>query len=270
MFNLRQLSTSNTLVLSPPKPVTHVLFDFDGLLVGKIVISLGCCLDLLKCCEVSTDSENYYTKAMENVAKRYGKVFTWELKKKVICSTHEVYTRTIVEELKLPITPEELFQQLKKEYAIVFKDIALLPGVRKLLDHFRRTKVPMAIASASGKFEFQMKIQNLGSDFTSYFSNITLGYDDPEVKESKPAPDVFLVAKDRFPDKPRQEKCLVFEDSAPGVIAGCRAGMQVVWIPDPKTEVQDFLSQQAELKPTIVLKSIQDFKPEDFGLPKFL
>lgn len=207
---------------------------------------------------------------MVNVSKRYGKEFTWELKKKVICTTHEVYTRIIVEELKLPVTPEELFKELKEEYSKVFPEIRLLPGVKNLLNHLKKHSVPMAIASASGSWEFKPKIQNLGDDFVSYFDSITLGYDDPQVEQSKPAPDVFLVAKDRFKSPPAQNKCLVFEDSAPGVIAGCRAGMHVVWIPDPKTEVQEFLSQQPELKPTQILKSIEDFKPEEFGLPKML
>lgn len=206
---------------------------------------------------------------MENVAKKYGKEFTWELKKKVICTQSDVYTRIICEDLKLPISPPELFKELKQEYAKVFAGIPLLPGVKRLLDHFKKTKVPMSIASASGQWEFDLKTKNLGTDFRDYFDNIVLGNSDPDVKELKPSPDCFLVSRGRFkPPVPPVEKCLAFEDSAPGVIAGCRAGMQVVWIPDPKTEVQDFLKKQPELKPTIVLKSMTDFQPELFSLPK--
>ena len=32
----------------------------------------------------------------------------------------------------------------------------------------------------------------------------------------------------------RLEECLVFEDSVPGVEAGRRAGMRVVWVPQPE------------------------------------
>ena len=57
----------------------------------------------------------------------------------------------------------------------------------------------------------------------------------------KPAPDIFLVALQTInerlratdgsqrPIEPRE--CLVFEDSVPGVEAGRRAGMRVVWVP---------------------------------------
>jgi pseudouridine 5'-phosphatase len=32
-------------------------------------------------------------------------------------------------------------------------------------------------------------------------------------------------------EKIRPEECLVFEDSVPGVEAGRRAGMRVIWVP---------------------------------------
>lgn len=55
----------------------------------------------------------------------------------------------------------------------------------------------------------------------------------------------------------------MFEDAPNGVKAARAAGMQVVMVPDyrvPESECQGA---------TQVLKSLNDFKPEDFNLPKF-
>ena len=51
-----------------------------------------------------------------------------------------------------------------------------------------------------------------------------------EVKNGKPAPDVFLLAAERLGVRP--EDCLVLEDSKAGVIAGSEAGAKVIMVPD--------------------------------------
>lgn len=58
-------------------------------------------------------------------------------------------------------------------------------------------------------------------------------------------------------------KVLVIEDAPNGVVAAVSAGMQVVMVPDPN--VPEEMRQDA----TIVLDSLTEFKPEDFGLPSF-
>lgn len=83
----------------------------------------------------------------------------------------------------------------------------------------------------------------------------------------KPAPDVFLVAKNRFKKgkelDPKQ--CLVFEDAVNGVRAASAAEMPSVFIPDPKMPVEVALNAN----PTLMIKSGHDFRPEVFGLPPY-
>jgi len=49
-----------------------------------------------------------------------------------------------------------------------------------------------------------------------------------EVEHGKPAPDMFIVASQRLGVMP--ERCVVVEDSAPGVAAGRAAGMPTLGI----------------------------------------
>jgi pseudouridine-5'-monophosphatase len=57
------------------------------------------------------------------------------------------------------------------------------------------------------------------------FDSITCG-DDPDVKNGKPAPDLFLSSWKNF-NSPPLNQCLVFEDAINGIHAALNAKMNV-------------------------------------------
>jgi len=62
-------------------------------------------------------------------------------------------------------------------------------------------------------------------------------------------------------------KGLVFEDSVPGIQSAKRAGMNVVWVPDPNL-VALGLTEILE-RPDQVLQSLEHFNPGEWGLPPY-
>lgn len=208
--------------------------------------------------------------ATNNVTQRYGKEFTWSTKVKCMGATTDVVAKIVINDLDLPLTPEEYIEQLNEEYPKVFSLCQFMPGVERLLQHLKKHNIPMAIATSSKQSSFDLKTEKFGPEWREYFHHILLAPEEPLVKKSKPAPDTFLVCRDKFDlPLPDHNKCLVFEDAPFGALAGCRAGMQVVMVPDPRLDVDLWLNQEPELRPCQVIKSLEDFKPEDFGLPPF-
>ncbi|XP_030030172.1 pseudouridine-5'-phosphatase isoform X1 [Manduca sexta] len=228
--------------MSQFKPVTHVLFDMDGLILN---------------------TEDLYTDLFQNYVSRYGKNYTFDLKLKLMGAQPQETAKIIIAELELPVTVEEFLTETGKGYEELFTKSQLMPGAKRLIEHLHNKKIPIGLATSSTKKSYDLKVQNRHEELFALFPYKTLGSSDPEVKKGKPHPDIFLVAANRFPDKPKPEQCLVFEDSVNGVQAARAAGMQVVMVPDPR--VDKSLTMQA----TQVIKSLEDFKPELFGLPPF-
>ncbi|KAG6456126.1 hypothetical protein O3G_MSEX009580 [Manduca sexta] len=208
------------------------------------------------------DSEELYTESFSRVCAKYGKVFTWDLKSKLLGFQGQECADIIIKTLELPVTREQFMKECSQVNQEVFTNVELMPGAKKLVEHLHNRGIPIALATSSSRESVDLKMKN-HKGLLQLFHHLTMGTSDPEVTKGKPDPCIFLVCASRFDEKPESENCLVFEDAVNGVKAACAANMPVVAVPDPRIDPQQLENA------TLVLKSLEDFQPELFGLPSY-
>ena len=218
--------------------ISCLIYDMDGLLL---------------------DTEGIYTEVTQQIVGEYGKVFDWSVKEKIIGRRSIQAAEIIVESLDLPISPQDYLDSRKDVLLEKFKDTEALPGAKEMTTHFFKLGIPQALATSSSSPMFEAKFEKHKKWF-SQFAQIVRG-DDPELKEGKPAPDIFLLAANRVGFDPAE--CLVFEDAPTGTEAALAAGMSVVVVPDPNMDHCHYKNASQ------IISSLKDFDPEYWGLPKF-
>jgi HAD superfamily hydrolase (TIGR01509 family) len=125
------------------------------------------------------------------------------------------------------------WERFKELWKITSENVGLMPGVVPLLAELHAAGYPLAIATASDREWVKRWFTRF--QLWPYFQAIATGDD---VAHNKPAPDVYLFAAAQLGVKP--ERCLVFEDSMPGVTAAKAAGMTVVAVSSPHTRKLDY------------------------------
>lgn len=222
--------------MSNYKPITHIIYDLDGLLL---------------------DTESIHAQVNQTIVSRYGKVFDSTIQSKIIGRTAVDSAQIIIELLSLPLTVEEYLEQKGAMIYDIYPSARPMPGAVELVQHFHQHGIPQAIASSSSQKPFETKITHHQA-WMRLFQCVILS-DDPAAPKGKPEPDSFLIAAERLGATP--EQCLVFEDSIAGVTAAKRAGMSVVAVPAPF--VDRGLLQEAD----DILSSLTEFQPEQWHLP---
>lgn len=81
--------------------------------------------------------------------------------------------------------------------------------------------MPVCVASNGSRAEITLRLRL--AKLECFFGDAI--FSGLEVSNPKPAPDVYLAAAQSFGIPP--SRCIVIEDSVPGVTAGVRAGMPV-------------------------------------------
>ncbi len=214
---------------------SYALFDMDGLLL---------------------DTEIVYTSVTQAIVGRFGKTFDWSLKANMIGRPAIDSARYLVEQLELPITAEEYLHERNDLLKAGFAHCKALPGAQDLVRLLHRNKIPIALASSSSHELYEIKTRRHRSWF-DLFDAVVTG-DNPEIKNGKPAPDIFLQAASELGAE--AELTLVFEDAPSGLQAGKAAGMQVVVVPSPQMDKSRF--QDADY----ILSTLKEFDLSLFGL----
>ena len=122
--------------------------------------------------------------------------------------------------------------------------LKLIDGLNTFLNLVRSKNIPMAIGTAAPVANIDFVINNL--NLRNYFP-VIVGPDD--VSESKPNPEVFLVAAKQLGIAPTD--CVVFEDAPKGIEAAASAGMNAIAVTSYHTV--------EELKHNNILFSIEDY-----------
>jgi pseudouridine 5'-phosphatase len=215
--------------------ITHAIFDLDGLLL---------------------DTEPFYTKAHQVVAARYGKIFDWTVKSKMIGLPAQSSAQVMINALQLPMSVAEYLDARRQLLEELFPQAEPLPGAVRLTRHLHRIGIPQAIATSSDRRNFELKISR-HKEWFGIFEFAIMG-DDPEIKRGKPAPDIFLAAAGRLNALPAQ--CLVFEDAPAGVEAARAANMFVVAVPDPHMDDAAYPNAHQ------IIRDLNDFDFASWGL----
>jgi pseudouridine-5'-monophosphatase len=211
------------------------------------------------------DTETLYTQVYTELLAQWGKEFTMKFKLRLMGLSATESAALSIKEYNLPVEPAEFQQMAMEKQLEAFKECSLMPGVNRLLKHLASTNVPMAVATSSRKDIFNIKTASHPELFKLFA--VVVNGDDPAVKRAKPFPDIFLTAAERLGVDPAT--CLALEDSPNGVRSALAAGMSVIWIPDPAHDFSvdhDDLLDHPEIQR---LASMQDFRPDHWGLPFF-
>lgn len=206
--------------------VKAVIFDLDGLLIDSEVISYQLYQELL--------NKYGYSFTIEDYAQNYsGK-------------TELVNMEAIVKNYQLPVSVQDgLDYTLSREKEYFIKGVSLKPGVRELLEYFKKNKYKIALASSSTKERALYAL--VQHEIESYFDEMVFG---TEVEKGKPNPDIFLKACEKVKVDP--ENCLVLEDSEAGIQASFSAGIPVICVPDMKKPTIKFQKMTEIILPSLL------------------
>lgn len=188
-----------------------------------------------------TDTERLYHQAWGAVCAQRGLQITEEFRHALAGLPQELATRVIRQYYPSVDDPLAFYRDgMNWVWQEAKRHLPLRPGAREILEYLRGQGVKMALASSNWRAMILDHLNNSG--LREYFDVVVSG---EEVKNGKPAPDIFLLAAERLGLPP--EDCYVLEDSVSGARAGVAAGCASVMIVDLFQPTDDLKSSCAAM-----------------------
>jgi beta-phosphoglucomutase len=204
--NTTQTEQKDLTQIIDPTLIKAVIFDLDGVIV---------------------DTAHYHFVAWKRLANELGIDLTVEDNER-LKGVSRMQSLDIILELGGvtldPVEKEKLANKKNSwfvEYVEQMKPDEIFPGVQPLLQKMRARGLKIALASSSKNANTVITLLNISNEFDTVV-------DGTMVAQSKPDPEIFLLAAKRLGVEPKD--CLVFEDAEAGVEAAINAGMKCIGV----------------------------------------
>lgn len=178
-----------------------IVFDLDGTLV---------------------DSEIVHADAWLGVLARHGLVFDYHWFDRWVGLSDRHLAESVASDYALAVTTEVLRKEKQQLFhTLVARQLKAFSGVEEELAGLSRSGIPMALATNSplADVEQVFRATRLGQ----WLQQVVTADD---VRQLKPAPDMYLLAVERLGLLPAH--CIAMEDSPAGVAAARKAGLYVL------------------------------------------
>lgn len=216
------------------KGIGAVVFDMDGVIF---------------------DSERLILVCWEKVGQKHGLVGIKEAALDCI-GTNAVKTKEIMKEHYGEAFPYEAYS---KEASVMFHEVVdrdglpVKKGVRELMEYLKAQSIPMALASSTRLQVVTQELQQAG--LYKYFRAVVGG---DQLKRSKPAPDIYLVACEKLGVEPADAYAI--EDSYNGIRSSHSAGMRPIMVPDLLPATEEMYEKSVAVLDNLVM--VKDFFQE--------
>jgi HAD superfamily hydrolase (TIGR01509 family) len=187
-----------------PDRYRAVVFDMDGLLL---------------------DTELLWHRAETELFTRHGAEFSWDDKMAVIGSSFAFTADYFADRLGLPLEqgPGLVDEMVSLMEAQLREHVAGRPGAVELVERLRgRTRLGLASNSPRHLVDAALATARITDAFEAIVTS-------DDVDNSKPAPDLYLLACERLRVEPAE--ALALEDSASGIAAAKAAGLTCIAVP---------------------------------------
>ncbi len=183
--------------------IEAVIFDLDGVL---------------------SDSEKVHLKTFNDVFREHAiKISETYWNENYTGRGSEFIVQDIIEKNSLDLNVEKTMKKRSEIFSLIVNEGKVRPikGSKKLVRIIRNKGIKAIVASGGHKKHVKAQLKSIGLEDMKFLAM-------EDVKNRKPAPDVFLMAAKLIGVKPRN--CIVIEDSKSGFVAAKRAKMKCALI----------------------------------------